>query len=329
MAVTLRDYCSEPISRTCAPSSALVLPTRLVGIEIEMENYPNFPAPHDPLANNIKEYWSIKTDGSLRNRGKEFVSTPLLGEDILSAIKVLDGTVRKYNVEGKSCTFGVRTSVHIHVDVRDLTIKELRSVILMYIILERFIYTSVFPLRESNVFCNPLYSLDDKVFPMKDIVKLCAVHPDSGPATPSAAFARILQSIPRYLGFNLQAITKFSTIEFRHCVGTTSPHILINWINIILGIINAKQITADDFAAVAVTPSTVEDLVTAAYGEEHAHLIREYPNYYKQLLTGVADLQEIIYTGDVAAVLPSVPYSESSYINRRNLLRTGTGADRP
>lgn len=119
----------------------LVVGTGLAGIEIELEGVPN---PSRRL-----RHWEAKSDGSLRNDGIEYVcSSPWGGLDLYNAIVEVDT-----ELHSKRPNETWRCSTHVHIDVRDLTIPQLKRMILAYIFYERILFRCSGFHRYKNNFC--------------------------------------------------------------------------------------------------------------------------------------------------------------------------------
>lgn len=117
----------------------MIVGTGKVGIEVELEN----------VQHARMTYWNAISDHSLRNSGVEFVmKQPLGGRDLQQAIFELDTTL--YSMEPDASW---RCSTHIHLDVRDMTVPQLKKFILTYTALERIIFQCSGLQRWDNVFC--------------------------------------------------------------------------------------------------------------------------------------------------------------------------------
>ena len=86
----------------------------IFGIEVEVEHVPN------PRIDGTT-YWTMTTDGSLRNDGVEFVSLPIRMDQIEGALKQLQTNLPNDH------EFSPRTSVHVHMNVRDMTITQINN----------------------------------------------------------------------------------------------------------------------------------------------------------------------------------------------------------
>lgn len=180
-----------------------------VGIEIEVEN----------ITNQVPTtaYWSAKPDGSLRNNGMEYVSVPLAVKQIQLAIEHLYDAMYSSN----NPDFSNRTSVHIHVNCRDMTQDQVYNFILLYAIFEKHFFSVAGTKRLNSIYCVPLFRCNI-LRGAKDVIygqspswqKYCAIN--------------LLPLIPN------NQTGCYGTIEFRHLYGTANPKDLMLWINDIL-----------------------------------------------------------------------------------------------
>lgn len=184
-------------------------PSALVGIEIEVENIDSTV--------NTDYYWQYKEDGSLRNNGAEFASIPLRARQAEFALDFLNKALTEYNEP----EFSNRTSVHVHLNVRDMTWEQIKVLVITYAMYERHFFHQVGTRRESSIFCVPLYKTQQlKYFMQNDVGSVKTWH--------------------KYNAINLGTILgsdsclKFGTIEFRHLFGTMDTKFIVSWINQIL-----------------------------------------------------------------------------------------------
>lgn len=194
----------------------------MVGIEIEVENITN--SLH-PLA-----YWDVKADGSLRNNGVELVSVPLQIKQVQLALEHV------YNVltANNKPDFSNRTSVHIHVNCRDLTQNQIYNFILLYTLFEKHFYAFAGNKRMNSIFCVPLFRtnqlnvLDNVVYGLSpNWHKYCGIN-----------------LLPLYENHVTRG---YGTIEFRHLYGTSNQREILEWINDIMCLRKyACEISKDD-----------------------------------------------------------------------------------
>ena len=189
------------------PTYTMIDPNILFGVEIEVENVGVHP--------ELDYYWTATNDGSLRNNGLEFVSIPLRGHQVEYALDYLSK-----NLAGTDLVFSPRTSVHVHMNVRDFTWDQVKVFTLLYAIFEKHFFHVVGSVRESNIFCVPLYKSDqlDKILQLETEIKWHKYN--------------ALNLTPIY-GDTGEGLKPQGTIEFRHLYGTLDKKIIIDWINTI------------------------------------------------------------------------------------------------
>ena len=197
----------------------------IVGIEVEVENITNNPM--------LPAYWSVHEDGSLRNHGLEFVSIPLQVKQIQSAIELLYSTLKKTNQP----QFTNRTSVHVHLNCRDLTQDQVYALVLLYAIFEKHFYGYAGTRRMNSIFCVPLFRCN-----LLQNARECIYN-----------FAA---SWHKYCGINLLPLTDnngrrgYGTVEFRHLYGTDNSQEVLEWIDNILCLRKAAlEISLDEVIA--------------------------------------------------------------------------------
>lgn len=177
----------------------------LFGLEIEVENISKIP--------EFDFYWRTVKDGSLRNNGREFVSIPLRANQIEPALLYLKDRLAFY---GNDYKFSPRTSVHIHMNVRDFTWDRVKTFVLLYAIFEKHFFHLVGKVRENNIFCVPLYKTN-QLWGILQLEECNKWH--------------------KYNALNLACIygdddvKRYGTVEFRHLYGTLDINTIITWIN--------------------------------------------------------------------------------------------------
>lgn len=198
----------------------------IVGIEVEVENIRE--------AVPIEAFWTHHIDNSLRNNGIEFVSAPMNIKRVQIALQHLYEAMEHNNKPD----FSNRTSIHVHLNCRDLTQKQIKALVLLYCIFERHFYAFVGTRRLSSIFCVPVYRTNI-LSALNDCI--------DGPSL----------SWHKYCGINLLPLMSggsngngYGTIEFRHLYGTNDTTVIMNWINNIICLRKAAlEIPYDDLIA--------------------------------------------------------------------------------
>ena len=173
---------------------SLVEGTSRVGIEIEVEGFTAVP----PRMN----YWVAKHDGSLRDNGIEFVfANPLGGADIKSAVDEIDTLLFNNRVN-----LNVRCSTHVHLDVRDITVPQLKRLIISYIFFETFLFRQSGEYRLKSNFCTPISFAEGLAVVLANVWNTDDPH---------YFLSMVVDQWDKYCGINLLPMRNFGSVEFR------------------------------------------------------------------------------------------------------------------
>lgn len=189
-----------------SPSIPVVDRNTYLGIEVEVENVHKWNSVHSP-------YWTVTEDGSLRNHGHEFLSPPI------RAWRVEHAFTRLLESVNSDVEFTERTSIHVHMNVRTLTLGQLEALVLTYMVFEKALFSFIGNNRYDNVFCVPLCETN------------MGIHLDG-------IFQQNHVNINwmKYTALNLLPIREKGTVEFRHLNGTKDVKRLMTWINLLLSL---------------------------------------------------------------------------------------------
>ena len=185
-------------------SPLLCRPTEFIGVEIELEQanlnvrgdrirWPDT----DPATRGLVE---AHVDGSLRNGIELVFSQPLFGLQALAAIDYMFA-IKQHN----NLTDSVRTSTHIHVNYSDVTPDVVVRAAAINAIIEPYIVGTAGSHREANCYAVSMRGSDFLTnnrteYAIQDFV----IHQANS---------------HRYLGFNMAALAKYGTIEYRYFGG--------------------------------------------------------------------------------------------------------------
>lgn len=206
-----------------------------IGIEVEVENIRD----HVP----IQHSWQANTDGSLRNHGLEFISLPTKPKLVETAINHL------FDVLPTSAHFSPRTSIHVHMNVRDLTLAQVYNIVILYQCFEDLLYKFAGPERKKSIFCVPLGSTSYYIGMRR-------------------AFVDRPQGInwSKYTGLNLAPINNYGTIEFRHLRGTNNRETIFDWLHFLYNIWHyASSHSTDELEALIRECSSTRDYTQLGY----------------------------------------------------------------
>src|SRR5213595_172708 len=97
------QFTDEAIQKyTTNPKIIQISPGTLAGVEFEIENCGYVEEESVNFQRIFNSLWTITTDGSLRNNGKEFISKPLSGPNLSLALNILDQTLTNTNKDAEA-----------------------------------------------------------------------------------------------------------------------------------------------------------------------------------------------------------------------------------
>jgi len=162
------------------------------------------------------DHWKLVRDGSC---GLELVSPILSGEDGLRQIEAVCDALREVGAKvDTSC------GLHVHVDARDLSEKEVAKVFIAYSRYEP-LFDALLPVsRRGNLnrFC----------LSIKDAVSLAADYANNLQHTYRRQYGT------RYLKVNLESLIRHGSIEFRQHSGTIESEKINNWVVLMVGFVD-------------------------------------------------------------------------------------------
>lgn len=234
----------------------------IVGIEVEVENIrQDVP---------IQAFWGRHEDNSLRNFGVEFVSVPMNIKRVQLAVQHLFEALSVNNTPD----FSNRTSIHIHLNCRDLTLDQIKTIVLLYCIFERHFYAFAGTRRLSSIFCVPVYRTN-----ILSVLGRCVDE--------------LSAHWHKYCGINLLPLMSggsngngYGTLEFRHLFGTADQRTILDWINNIIALRKAAlEIKYDDLLVM------IEEMNTSSSYQSLYHQVFEG---IPKLLTRKIDFEECV-----------------------------------
>lgn len=193
---------ATPVGLAKVETQGVVSSGELIGIEVEVENFAN---PNGSL----NKVWTMIEDGSLRNNGVEFVSKPIPANYAPACLQYL-----MHSYLSSDVCFSPRTSVHIHLNVQDLTLPQVQDILMLYTVYEKLFFKFTGRGRARNVYCVPLSDCD-----------LVGGMIEKG-------YDRV-RTWSKYTSLNVLPMQEYGTIEFRHMHGTNDVAKLSTWINLI------------------------------------------------------------------------------------------------
>jgi len=206
------------------------------GVEFEIEDIQDYSKVSPTL-------FMSEVDDSLRNHGREFKTHPSNFENTLKAFDHLWNRL----FVGET-PFSERTSIHVHVNVSQLSVVQAREFVLLYALLEPLFFKWVGEEREHNIFCVPLNYTYLPIHYKRDL-------------------GGLVDRWHKYTAFNILPVTTLGTFEFRHMYGTNDKEVFAFWLGALkelydfinlneeLSVVKALAIMSPSDIAKAVVPS--------------------------------------------------------------------------
>jgi len=264
-------------------------PERYVGVEVEVEKAnPDivYQIVHSSIIHSTE-------DGSLKDNGIEYITCPHKSKYTASLLKQLFGLLAKQH------RFSSRTSIHIHVNARDMTPLQIRSLVLIYLSVERLLYNWIKHGRDKSIFCVPIIETD----------------------LASYLLNKKQYKWMKYTGINLVPLTKLGTIEFRHMHGNKDLAETIEpWLNMILCMFKyATRYEYKDIQKQIFELNTSSNYYSFLYNVfgEYAGLLAN-PNYSKDMEEGVCYIKTHSLTNTFAKKCAKL-HPESPMENKNRL----------
>lgn len=230
---------------------------RHVGIEIEVERCGDAQFPR-------LSFWDITKDGSLRGEDAYEFKThfPLTAYHSLQALDEFFGMVerRRGTKHPELFDFSERTSIHVHVDVRDLTESQIKTAVKMYMIFERSLFDFSGRDRRHNIFCIPV----------------------SESAVLGGRQGRTFYAFwEKYCALNLVTLSTFGTMEFRSMAGNDHKELIQSWVLLLASLVDfASRVTPNEASAIInslKTESQYHQLAIKIFGERLANMLTMFP----------------------------------------------------
>jgi hypothetical protein len=186
-----------------------------IGVEIEVER-----------ATEFRSEWQVRRDDSLRNEGLEFV-TPY-GQRVQDVGYLLQRffnnvTELRNNAGAGLFQFSERTSIHVHLDCRPLTLADIKNLVIVYTVFEDALFKFAGEHRKHNIFCVPLRYINISW------------------NVQSPSFESVIHGWKKYCALNLLRLHDFGTIEFRHMEGNEDSNRILTWVYLLASLRDYSQ----------------------------------------------------------------------------------------
>jgi len=238
-----------------------------LGVEVEIEG-------ENLLVKN--PFWLAKNDGSLRG-GVEFIlHHPLSLQESKEVIHSLKEELRKNKA---IISFSFRTSIHVHVNILELTKEELVSFLYLSHILEDALVNYSGEERTGNRFCLRTKDAEDKFFQLKSFITAPPIKPFN-------------EGLSKYTAINLASIANYGSIEFRSMRGTLDEEVLFPWLDVLISLRDkSKELSLKEISE-GIKRGSVE-VAQYIFGEHFSKF--NYPDLVKDIEEAHCRLIEIPY----------------------------------
>lgn len=264
----------------------------LFGIELELENV---VAGGDAPWDNCPDGWTIHEDASLRN-GLEYVTSRPIGAERLEEV------IESFYDKGLTYTTGPRTSTHIHVNMSDATVEELRTMIALVYTIEDAIYICTEESRKWGGYSVALSEMRPQR--LRNILNA----PNNQMFVNNVMPGR---NNERYYGFNCN-ISRHGTAEFRYFPGGPTQDELVSWVDLVALIKKAsKKFTIQYLSGLIASPHDLGVFLTANFGEWAAKLIAarslsDMYNAFETVMAMAMDEENLERSGGVVHLTPAL-----------------------
>jgi hypothetical protein len=263
-----------------------------VGIEIEVEGT-RLPGMFvDQTTGNIaaqmRYHWRTENDGSLRNlRPGDLSAEYVLREPVdRSALdKVLDYFTKKWEEAGATSYNSYRTSVHVHINVSDWTVRRVYSFLTAYFILEELLTEFAdggTKSRVANRFCLRLKDAEFISNQLQDALK-------------RNMRGRFSEGNLKYGAVNIAALSKYGSLEFRALRGTTDTGLIKTWTKLLLAIKDySEKFDYPHHIIQEFSERGPDEFIRRILGADADHLVGS-TNYRDKLFDGMRLAQDVAF----------------------------------
>jgi len=284
-------------------TGGLPMPDMLVGIELEIENFPV------NLEHSFGGF-TFTTDGSLRASdsgvGIEAITKPVAIKHVPG---LLNAFYQRFGI--KESNYSERCSTHVHFNTLGLELEQVKTICLLYQTVERLLFRYIGHDRGENIFCVPWYQCNMSY----NIVNQMA--------TPDEAH-NCFRRWQKYSAMNLIPVVSQGTLEFRHLHGTCDVKLITEWISLVAKMFEYATKTpfamAQDEIVNMNTVSNYHEWLNGVFGSLASAL--HSPNFEKDLATGVIDSKLMITKKEEKPYVPYMPARRNPILDGPDIYAT-------
>ena len=246
--------------------------TGAIGIEIEAEG-------RNLLVRT--EEWDVVGDGSLEDGVEYVLREPTSLKGARSALVSLQEALAG---RGAVLKQSARTSVHVHVNVQSLSMKEMYTFVTAYLVLEGVLTRFCGKDREGNLFCLRAGDAEYRVASLANAVRTKDID-------------YLLDDDHRYSAINTCSLGRFGSLEFRAMRGSADFNTIHNWAAMLLLLRNKSRLfdSPQDIIKVFSLSGGGEAFLRKLVGKRASLLIEVCPDLDELLFNGMRQAQDVAY----------------------------------
>lgn len=268
---------------TADPFYGVELPNLLTGVENELESCSVF-------MNRTLAMWSKIHEGSLRgDAGYEYIlSQPLAGQELMESLYALEAAITK---QGIVPDVNIRTSTHVHINVRNFTLEQITNMLCTAISVECLLMNYVGKERENSSYAIPF---SRRSVELQHIARLAALRKETSAMLLKNTLAGVVRQMCKYSSVNLSNLLTLGTIEFRMRGGCFRTAETLEWINIIHKIVrySIEQEEAPEMLPAIMSSRGAWQYVHSIFEEYAQSLV--YAGYEEDVLKGIREAQYVL-----------------------------------
>jgi hypothetical protein len=241
-----------------------------VSLEIEVQG--------TNLPDLVPYHWRVEEEGSLKSSypivGREYVLIePCMFNELGPHVDYLNGYIKE---EGGTVIPSYMAGTHVHVNVQDLTPKQLITYICAFLILEELLVDWCGPSRVGNHFCLRSSDAEGLITVADEKNKGLSV---------------------RYSTVNVASVLKYGSLEFRSLDSTMDKKRLLTWAGVLLRI-KKMSMQYDSPAALVISLSSggYENFALEMLGVYYDDFIKG--DWKRKMRAGVLNAQDLAYAKD-------------------------------
>lgn len=185
----------------------------LFGVEIEIEGDVGLPR-----GDAIGE-WRIERDGSLKGAGDNFEYVLKVPKDLAETEAAVTNLYDNIKKSGSKVNYSMRAGIHVHVNVQQMTVRQMFTFMTLYYALEDIILTQFGEDRVGNLFCLSMTRAES----VNDYIQMALEKESFDPLYHNNGY--------KYSAMNLECICRYGSLEFRAMQTPTTAEPVIAWLN--------------------------------------------------------------------------------------------------